>query len=170
MRARAVRGAALTILLAGLAAIPALALAQPTVPDVTRPTVPPRTERPAEPKTITNAIGMKLVLIPAGEFLMGSADSDKNALADEKPQHGVRITQSFYLAATEVTQGEYEMVMGRNPSKFSAQGDYRKAVAGEDTLRHPVENVSWNEAREFCNKLSAREGLKPYYPFGGGAP
>ncbi len=55
-------------------------------------------------KQFTNSIGMKLVLIPAGEFLMGSPDSDKDAVGNEKPQHRVRITRPFYLAATEVTR------------------------------------------------------------------
>ena len=57
------------------------------------------------PKTITNTVGMKLVLVPAGEFLMGSPDSDKDAWANEKPQRRVRIAQEFYLGTTEVTVG-----------------------------------------------------------------
>ena len=98
------------------------------------------------PKPITNSIGMKLVLIPAGEFLMGSPDSDKDAQDDEKPQHRVRITRPFYLGATEVTQGQYRAVTGQSPSYFK----------GSDDL--PVEQVSWNDAIAFCNKLSEREG------------
>ena len=54
---------------------------------------------------------MKLVLIPAGEFLMGSPDSDKDASADEKPQHPVRITRPFYLGTTEVTVGQFRKVV-----------------------------------------------------------
>ena len=86
------------------------------------------------PKTITNSIGMKLVLIPAGEFLMGSPDSDKDARDDEKPQHRVRITRPFYLGVTEVTQGQYRAVTGQSPSNFK----------GSDDL--PVEQVSWTDA------------------------
>ena len=97
------------------------------------------------PKPITNSIGMKLVLIPAGEFLMGSPDSDKDAQDDEKPQHRVRITQPFYLGATEVTQGQYRAVTGQSPSNFK----------GSDDL--PVEHVSWNDAIAFCDKLNERE-------------
>ena len=96
---------------------------------------------------------MKLVLIPAGEFLMGSPDSDKDAEDDEKPQHRVRITRPFYLGARG-DQGQYRAVTGENPSHFK----------GSDDL--PVEKVSWNDAIAFCNKLSEREGLKPYYQFG----
>ena len=55
---------------------------------------------------------MKLVLIPAGEFLMGSPESDTDATAREKPQHRVRITRPFYLGVTEVTQGQYQAVTG----------------------------------------------------------
>ena len=126
---------------------------------------------PTDAKEITNALGMKLALIPAGEFEMGSTDSDKEAYDDEKPQHRVRITRPFYLGVYEVSQEEYETVMGRNPSWFSAQGRGKDRMAGQDTRRHPVECVSWNDAIAFCNKLSEREGLRPYYRFGvfGGA-
>jgi len=86
---------------------------------------------------------MKLTLIPAGEFMMGSPDSDSRAGGTEKPQHQVRITKPFYLGVTEVTQGQYEKVMGKNPSHF------RKS--GPDA---PVEMVSWDDSQEFCRKLS----------------
>jgi formylglycine-generating enzyme required for sulfatase activity len=106
------------------------------------------------PSPIANKIGMKLVLIPAGEFRMGSGDDDAQAEADEKPRHRVRITRPFYLGATEVTQGQYQAVTGQNPSFFRGSSDA------------PVERVSWNEAVAFCNKLSEREGLKPRDPTG----
>jgi formylglycine-generating enzyme required for sulfatase activity len=59
------------------------------------------------PTTITNSIGMQLALIPPGEFMMGSPDWDSEARSDEKPQHRVRITKTFYLGVYEVTQAEY---------------------------------------------------------------
>ncbi len=107
------------------------------------------------PETITNSIGMRLTLIPAGEFLMGSPDSDKDAEDDEKPRHRVRITRPFYLGKYEVTQAEYEAMMRDNPSYF------------EGKPKNPVENVSWVNALRFCNQLSEREGLKPYYEISG---
>jgi len=112
-----------------------------------RPLAVPAEARPTETaqKLITNSIGMKLALIPAGEFLMGSPEGEGDS--DEHPQHRVRITKPFYIGVYEVTQGEYERVTGTNPSNF-------KNVAGEDTSRFPVENVSWNRAVEFCRKLS----------------
>jgi hypothetical protein len=103
------------------------------------------------PKPITNTIGMKLVLISAGEFLMGSPESDTDASAYEKPQHRVRITRPFYLGVTEVTQGQYQAVTGANPSHFKGSGDL------------PVETVSWLDAINYCNGLSRKEGLTPFY-------
>jgi formylglycine-generating enzyme required for sulfatase activity len=97
------------------------------------------------PERITNSIGMTLVLIPAGEFLMGSSDSDQEADDNEKPQHRVRITRPFYLGATAVTQGQYRAVTGRSPSDFKESDDL------------PVEQVSWNDAIAFCERLNELE-------------
>ena len=108
------------------------------------------------PKVITNSIGMKLVRISAGEFLMGSADADKNARSDERPQHRVRITKPFFAGMYEVTQAEYESAQGVNPSWFSAEGGGQQKVAGLDTSRYPVERVSWLDATAFCKTLSER--------------
>jgi formylglycine-generating enzyme required for sulfatase activity/serine/threonine protein kinase len=97
---------------------------------------------------ITNSIGMKMVLIPPGEFMMGSPQEEKDRADNEGPQHRVRITKPFYLGVYAVTQEEYERVMGNNPSHF-------KKSEGLDTGRFPVESVSWKNAVEFCRKLSA---------------
>jgi formylglycine-generating enzyme required for sulfatase activity len=75
-------------------------------------------------------------------------------LPGEGPQHRVRITRPFYLGTYLVTQGEYERVMASNPSEFSATGKGKDKVAGQETKRFPVEMVSWDEAVEFCRKLS----------------
>jgi formylglycine-generating enzyme required for sulfatase activity len=126
------------------------------------------------PVEITNSIGMKLVLIPPGEFQMGSpkelieeeskahADDQwyKDRLPGEGPQHRVRITKPFYLGMYVVTQEEYQRVMGSNPSEFSATGKGKDKVGGQDTRRFPVENVLWDEAVEFCRKLSNLPGEK----------
>jgi eukaryotic-like serine/threonine-protein kinase len=94
------------------------------------------------PVEVTNSIGMKLKLIPPGGFTMGSPDSDSDAFDYEKPQHTVRITKPSYLGVTEVTQEQFERVMGSNPSNFKG-------------AQLPVEQVSWEDAVEFCRKLSA---------------
>ncbi len=106
---------------------------------------------------------MALNLIPAGEFMMGSPDDDEEAPGKEKPQHRVRITRPFYLGVHEVTQAQYTAVMGNNPSWFSSTGKGKDKVAGQSTDNRPVEQVSWLDAVEFCNKLSEKEGLKPFY-------
>jgi formylglycine-generating enzyme required for sulfatase activity len=120
------------------------------------------------PVEMTNSIGMKLVLVPPGEFEMGSpkelieeemrAHAAENWYTDqlpgEGPQHRVRITKPFYLGMYEVTQGEYERVMGSNPAGFSATGQHKDRVAGQDTKQFPVDCVSWDDAVDFCRKLS----------------
>ncbi|MCH7686834.1 MAG: SUMF1/EgtB/PvdO family nonheme iron enzyme, partial [Planctomycetes bacterium] len=105
-------------------------------------------------KTITNSIGMKLVRIPAGEFLMGATDTDPGGREDEKPQHRVRITQPFYMGAYEVTQGEFQAVMGLNPSFFSNEGPVKDSLKEFDCARFPVDGVTWYQAEEFCRRLS----------------
>ena len=94
---------------------------------------------------------MTLKLIPAGEFLMGSPDSHKDAQDREKPQHRVRITRPFYLGATEVTQGQYRALTGQSPGDFQ----------GSDDL--PVGRVTWLDAVNYCNALSRAEELPEFY-------
>jgi len=105
----------------------------------------------------TNSLGMKFSYIPPGEFTMGSPETEKGRNDDETP-HKVVLTKGFYLGVYEVTQEEYQQIMGTNPSDFAATGTINSRVAGLDTRRFPVEKVSWDEAVEFCRKLSAREG------------
>ncbi len=110
-------------------------------------------EPAAQPKEITNSIGMKLVLIPAGKFLMGSPKDEKERFHGEV-QHEVSITKPFNLGVYMVTQAEYEKVMGNNPSYFSPKGDGKDEVEDMDTSHFPVEMVSWEDAIAFCKKLS----------------
>lgn len=119
------------------------------------PILPPLTEA----KDLTNSIGMKFVRIPAGKFLMGSPIDEKDR-RDDETQHEVEITKPFYLGVHEVTQEQYERVMGVNPSEFSAEGRKKGVVVGKNTRRYPLENVSWDKAKEFCSKLSAMEEEK----------
>ncbi len=129
------------------------------------------------PVEYTNSLGMKFRLIPPGEFLMGSTPEEIEAalqvagedersqqrIKSEAPQHKVILTQPVYVGVTEVTQSQYEQIMGANPSHFSATGEGKDAVANLETSNHPVEMVSWNDAAEFCAKLSQQEKLKPFY-------
>jgi len=125
------------------------AAAEPKVP-LGLPPLPvpqdnPTTAEKVEPGNvlITNSIGMKMVLIPAGEFMMGSPEGEGGTL--ERPQHRVRITKPFYLGVYEVTQEQYEKVMGANPSEFLGP-------------TRPVERVTWDGAVNFCRKLGQQEG------------
>jgi uncharacterized protein (TIGR02996 family) len=102
--------------------------------------------------TLINSLGMKLVLIPAGTFMMGSPDGEGDR--DEHPRHEVEITRPFFLGAFQVTQEEYERVVGSNPSFFNAGGVCADLVKNLDTRQFPVENVSRDEARAFCEALS----------------
>jgi formylglycine-generating enzyme required for sulfatase activity len=88
---------------------------------------------------MTNSLGMTLARIPAGEFLMGSSSYSR-----ETTVHQVRLGADFWIGRNEVTQDEYRQVMGISPTGF--QGDAR-----------PVEQVSWEDAAEFCRRLGARE-------------
>jgi len=100
------------------------------------------------PKTITNSIGMKLVLIPKGTFMMGSPASEQGR-DDDETQHEVIISEDYYLGVFEVTRGQYEKVMGTNPSYFQ-----KRVIGKSDSSMYPVEQVSWEDAVEFCKKLS----------------
>ena len=91
-------------------------------------------------KEITNSIGMKLVLIHAGSFTMGSPDGEIGRQDNEMP-HEVTISKSYYLGVYEVTQDQYERVMGKNPSSFKGP-------------KNPAEMVSWDDAISYCTKLS----------------
>jgi serine/threonine protein kinase len=106
---------------------------------------------------------IEMVRIEAGRFQMGSQESDRDAPDDEKPRHDIRITQPFLLGKFEITQEQYEEVMGKNPSQFHSNGRARGLVKGQDTRKHPVESISWMDAIAFCNRLSELHGFDPYY-------
>lgn len=109
-----------------------------------------------------NSIKMKLAYIPPGEFEMGSPDSERDRDHNEKLHH-VKLTKGFYLGVYEVTQAQYQRIMGRNPAHFSKDGWGKSEVSDRDTASFPVEQVSFEWAAEFCNALSKSEGLSAYY-------
>ena len=115
----------------------------------------PEVPSPVNPQLVTNSLGMKLTLIPAGEFLMAAPNDSELAkmhpLETERarPAHKVRINRPFYLGVYEVTQEEYQKLAGVNPSHFGEMSNL------------PVDSVSWYESIEFCNRLSARENRPP---------
>jgi formylglycine-generating enzyme required for sulfatase activity len=116
------------------------------------PETPPGRESPKPGQEVTNSVGMKLRLIPAGTFRMGSPATELDRSDDEVPPHDVAITRPFFMGVYEVTQREYEAVMGYNPARFSAVNG-----GGPD---HPVEQVSWEDADAFCRRLSDKQAEK----------
>jgi formylglycine-generating enzyme required for sulfatase activity/Tol biopolymer transport system component/type II secretory pathway pseudopilin PulG len=105
-------------------------------------------------KKVVNSIGMELVFIPAGEFTMGTPDTGfENTVPAECPPHRVRITKPYYLGVCEVTQEQYERVMGKNPSWLTASSGLAYKPEQETGLL-PVEQVSWEDATEFCRRMS----------------
>lgn len=99
-------------------------------------------------KEVTNSIDAKFVLIPQGKFTMGALDTEDDS-EDDEIQHQVTISKPFYLGVHEVTQGQYEQVMGTNPSHFQ-----KRVIRKNNSSNYPVEQVSWDDAIEFCKKLS----------------
>ncbi|MBE9140603.1 formylglycine-generating enzyme family protein, partial [Nodosilinea sp. LEGE 07088] len=93
-----------------------------------------------------NGVSLEMVRIPAGQFLMGSPDSEEERSGDEGPQHRVSVPE-FWLGKYPITQAQYQAVTGQNPSKFSENGANR-----------PVEQVSWYDTVAFCEKLSQQTG------------
>ena len=106
------------------------------------------------PAQLTNNLGMELVLVPKGKFLMGGGGG---TVGDKE----VEIPYDFYLGKYEVTQEEWHKVMGSNPSHFSLTGGGRNEVANlvaaAELKKFPVENVSWEDAQLFLEALNKRE-------------
>lgn len=123
------------------------------------------------PVEFENSTGIQMVLIPPGEFIMGSTSEEQtrflkeardandqwalDRIPSEGPQHRVRISRPFYLGKYEVTQSQWQAVMGNNPSKFA------------DAPTQPVEQVSWDDVQPLLEKLnqaSGEQGLKFVLP------
>jgi formylglycine-generating enzyme required for sulfatase activity len=113
---------------------------------------PPRPSGRVAGKGISNSVGMRLMQIPKGKFMMGSA------IRYDEQQHEVEISSDFYMGAYEVTQEEYRTVMGSNPSAYCEGGHQEVSVRRLDTSKFPVERVRWIDADEFCKTLSALPG------------
>jgi formylglycine-generating enzyme required for sulfatase activity len=95
---------------------------------------------------------MTLNKIPAGTFLMGSPETEKNNPREDEHQHQVTITKAFYMQTTEVTQGQWKALMGTEPWKGHEFSKYVKEGAN-----YPATLVSWDDAVAYCEKLSEKE-------------
>ncbi|GBO55765.1 hypothetical protein APA_3915 [Pseudanabaena sp. lw0831] len=92
-----------------------------------------------------NGVNLDMVYIPSGKFTMGSPPEEKG-FEDERPQIKDVNISDFYMGKYEVTQAQWQAIMGNNPAKF------------KNNLQNPVESVSWDDAQEFCKKLSQKTG------------
>ena len=104
----------------------------------------PRRKEPRPGEIVTNSLGMKFAWIPPGTFLMGSPPNEPER-SDDETQHRVTLTKGFWMGVHQVTQAQWQAVMGGNPSNFK----------GESNL--PVENVSWDECVAFCEALGHKD-------------
>jgi formylglycine-generating enzyme required for sulfatase activity/tetratricopeptide (TPR) repeat protein len=160
----------------GLVSLAKVVTAQPrkSLPEPKKPIISEgSSDAPAEQNlpikvAYTNSLAMPFVLVPPGEFLMGEVTSYMQA-RDARPRHRVRISRPFFMGAFEVTQREYDEVMGDNPSYFAMGGQGERSLVttvkygggrltSTKTDFHPIEQVTWQDAVEFCNCLSKREG------------
>jgi len=129
---------------------------QPTNVTPAKPNPKPANKRPApkvpkmsesQRKSIIQNLVNNMVYVEGGTFTMGAtSEQGSDAYDDEKPAHQVKLS-SFSIGKYEVTQDEWQAVMGSNPSNFKG-------------ARHPVENVSWNDCQEFIRKLNSMTGKR----------
>ncbi len=101
-------------------------------------------------RSLTNKLGMRFILIPAGKFVMGSPEKEQDREWDEM-QHVVSISKPFYIQETEVTQGQWKALVEGNPTSFPDCGD-----------QCPVDTVSWNECMQFISFLNKYEKTNKY--------
>mgnify|MGYP001801218229 FL=1 len=113
-----------------------------------------RDQRSAEYRreALGKSVTLDLIQIPGGKFTMGSPADEAQRSSDEGPQHEVTVPP-FWLGKYAVTQAQYQAVMGKNPSRFTDNG-----------ANHPVETVSWDDAVEFCQRLSKQTGREYRLP------
>jgi formylglycine-generating enzyme required for sulfatase activity len=100
---------------------------------------------------LSDTISLPMIWIPAGNFMMGISEDEPGHL---RPQHSVQL-QGFFMGQTPITQAQWRLVMEKNPSRFSDQ---------PDSAQHPVENVNWQDAMEFCSRLGRCTGRKYTLP------
>ncbi len=111
-----------------------------------------------------NALKLKLVWCPPDSFRMGSPKNETGHR--EEDQVDVTLSSGFWLGKFEVTQSQYEKIMGKNPSYFCATGEGKSRVSGQQTAEFPVEQVSYDDALEFCKKFTEAERKAGRLPTG----
>ncbi|MFN9668678.1 MAG: SAV_2336 N-terminal domain-related protein, partial [Pseudanabaena sp.] len=103
---------------------------------------------------IAEDLTLEMVYVPSGDLVMGAPAKEEGSYNDERPQHLVSVS-AFLMGKYPITQAQYEAVMGTNPSRFKDM---------PDSPSRPVESVSWEDAQEFCKKLSELTGREYKLP------
>jgi len=112
----------------------------------------------AQDKSVTTGLGLEFVLIPAGTFIMGTSPEVNEDLLgltsafdgrDERPPHEITLTEPYYLGKYEVTQQQWQAIMGKNPSKFKGP-------------KRPVDSVSWLDIQDFLKEINKKENSGSY--------
>ena len=103
-----------------------------------------------------NQLGMDFIYVQSGTFLMGAPSSLHDVPANEKPQHKVTISKPFYMAKYEVTQGQWEKVMGSNPYSLPRSNPYYYLPGMKTRITHPDHpaTISWEDAQKFVQRLN----------------
>jgi len=143
----------LIILLAGYAAgcRPTVTI-KPDIPTVKPPVLMSSSHLPKEMTLdLGKSVKLKLKLIEAGTFMMGSDSNELDREPDEGPARKVTLTKPFYIGVYEVTQEQYKAVTGKNPSRFKGPG-------------LPVDSIWWTDAVEFCKLASRKTGQSVHLP------
>jgi formylglycine-generating enzyme required for sulfatase activity len=151
-----------TLLLRGAASLSAGAVLMGCRPADADGAVPPTEAGPARPSQtaeIVNDVGMSFVHIPTGTFFMGAAEDEAGARADEHPRRQVEITRTFQLGRYEVTQAQWQAVMGASPYALDRSNPYYNlpGMAARITRPDHPATVSWNDAQTFIARLNAME-------------
>ena len=107
---------------------------------------------------------LRMEVIEPAKYWIGSPANETSCRPDET-RHEVHLKRAALLGKYEVTQGEYNKVMKLSPSWFSRTGNGKDRVLGMELERFPVEQVTWFDAIDFCNRLSEMEGFRPHYKF-----
>lgn len=111
----------------------------------------------SQEKKFTNSLGMEFVQIPKGKFMMGDPRALEYSFEPDEHVHEVEITKDFFVAKFEVTQAQFESIMGFNPSVYKKDFPRLRDEFREKAGKLPVEQVTWNQAVEFCKKLTKKE-------------
>jgi formylglycine-generating enzyme required for sulfatase activity len=120
--------------------------------------------QPTAPAAYVDGVGIAFVRIPAGSFMMGSSENFPDAAQSELPQHRVTISKPFYLGKFEVTQAQWEAVMGSNPYTLDRSNPYYRMPGMAARITRPTHpaTVSWNDAQDFIRRLNQKEAGARY--------